>query len=195
MKKLIIAALLAYPIFAQQQGTPVTVTAYPRDSPTTVFFYDGSGNTIAICYAKGSAPNGISAGYNFSLSVTGGGLTSIVVATNVGTVTTAAAHGLQVNEKVTVAGSTTSALNATYIIQTVPSPTTFTITTSGVGNATYNNGPLTISGQAPLTTAPIWSIQKLNYNGSSQLISTQWVNGNTGNYSSVCANYATLSYQ
>ena len=195
MKRLILAALFAYPILAQQQGTPVTVTPYPRDSPTEVFNYDGSGNLIAICYTKGAAPNGTTSNYNFSYTIAASTLTSIAVSSNVGTVTTPSAHGLLVNEKVIVTGSATTALNGTYVIQTVPSPTTFTITTSGVGNATYTDTNLKVAGQAPLTTAPIWSVQRNNYNGSSQLTSTQCANGNTGADVSVCANYATLSYQ
>lgn len=197
MNKLITLMLLALMSLAvsAQTGAPVDVNGYPTSvsQPTKVFYYDASSNLIFACIARSAAPNTQNPGYNFSLSVTGTGLTSIVAATNVGTVTTAAAHGLLLGNKVTVAGSTTSALNAVYYVQTVPSTTTFTITTAGVADATYNNGPLTISGQTPLLTGGIWSIEKLTYNGSNQLVAIQWANGNPGNYSSICANRAVTT--
>ena len=189
------AFLASIPAMAQTKGTPVSVIPYPLSSPTQFLDYDGSGNLIYVCSA---APNGPTTGstqgpYTYSLSVTGGGLTSIVVLTNVGTVTTVAAHGLMVGQPVTVSGSTTSALNASYRIATVPSTTTFTIATSGVGDATYNNGPLTISGNAPLLTAAIWTIEKINYDGSNRAINVQWAGGNPGTYNKICANRAAAS--
>lgn len=190
MKKLITLFLLVAVCALAQSGAPVDVNGFPTSisQPTKVLAYDGSGNLIFICYARSAAPNTQNPGYNFSLSVTGTGLTSIVVLTNVGTVTTAAAHGLQIGNKVTVSGSTTSALNSVYFVQTVPSTTTFTITTAGVANATYNNGAMTLSGQAPLLTGGIWSVERLTYNGSNQLVAVQWANGAPGAYNNVCAN-------
>jgi hypothetical protein len=173
-----------------QTGSPVDVSGYPSTINQAIKFfdYDASSNLTYICYARPLAPNPTNPGYNFSLTVTGGTLTSIVVATNVGTVTTVNAHGLFVGNKIVVSGSATTALNGTYYVQTVPSTTTFTITTSGVSNATYTD--MTVSGSTPLQTGAIWSIQKLTYNSSNEVISSQWANGTPGTYNSVCANRA-----
>jgi hypothetical protein len=166
------------------------LNGYPQSQPTRFLDYDANGNLAYICY---TTPSGIAAYYNYSRSVMGGTLTSIVVATNVGTVTTVGAHGLMVGQGVTVSGATLGALNATYIIATVPSTTTFTITTTGVADGTYNNVALTISGSAPLLTSPIWSINKLTYSAGNSLIGSQWALGAAGNYTSICANRATIN--
>ena len=188
--------LLGLSAYAQTNGQPVTIVAYPPETPTRFMDYAGGSNLTYLCIANPLNKSGANASYYaYSLSVSGGGLTSIVVATNVGTVTTAAAHGLMAGQTVTVAGSTTSALNASYVIQSVPSTTTFTITTSGVGDATYNNGPLTISGNAPLLTSPIWSIAHFLYDGSGNLTGTQCANGACNQQTNICANRATLSYK
>ena len=49
------------------------------------------------------------------------------------TITTSAAHTLEVGDSVVIAGLTNSALNGTYTIVTVPTATTFTYTTSTTG--------------------------------------------------------------
>jgi hypothetical protein len=128
--------LLCLNALAQTVGQPVRVVPYPTEAPTRFLDYDGSNNLIYVC-----ATNPVASQVSYSLSVTGATLTSIVVLTNVGTATTAAAHGLQIGQNVVVSGSTTGALNATYKVATTPSTTTFTIATAGVADGTYNNGP------------------------------------------------------
>jgi hypothetical protein len=162
--------------------------------------YDANGNLIYVCSAQPNGQTitpisgaGTQGPWSYSLSVVGGGLTSISVTSNVGTVTTVAAHGLMQDQLTTVAGSTTSALNGNYRIASVPTSTTYTITTSGVSNGTYNNNPLTVSGNAPLLTAGIWTIQHLIYNSSSALINVEWAGGNPGTYTQICANRAAAS--
>lgn len=188
--KLLLSLLAASALWAQQSGTPVQVVQYPKDAPTLKNIYDASNNLIYVCYAKAIAPNDSTTNYNFSLSVTATTLTSIVVATNVGTITTAAAHGWRPNQLVTVTGSTTSALNGTYRLLTTATSTTATVTTSGVANATYNNGALTVAGAAPLTTKPIWSIMALVYDASNNLTDRQWAGGNASSYGYICDNAA-----
>lgn len=182
-------------LFSQTSGQPVVVVKYPSETPTLAAFYDASNNLTYACYAAAINNTSNPANYSYSLSVTGGGLTSIVVLTNVGTVTTVAAHGLQPGQSVTVSGSTTPALNGNYLIQTTATTSTFTITTSGVGNATYNNGPLTVSGTAPLLTSPIWSIAHYLYDVSNNLIGTQCANGTCVPRTNICANRTALSYK
>jgi len=55
--------------------------------------------------------------------------------------TTASAHGLAVGDHVTIAGVTPSGYNGTYLVATVPTTTTYTVTTSG-----SNLGASTVSG-------------------------------------------------
>lgn len=181
-------------LFAQTTGQPVAVVLYPPETPTRFLDYTGT-NLIYLCIASPTNKTSTPANYTYSLSVTGGGLTSIVVLTNVGTVTTVGAHGLMAGQTVTVSGSTTPALNGAYVIQSITSTTVFTITTAGVGNATYNNGPLTVSGNAPLLTSPIWSIAHYLYDGSNNLTGSQCANGACAAQTNICASRTTLNYK
>jgi hypothetical protein len=167
---------------ARGQNQNVTVSKQaPSPATTTLTYYTASGNPQYICKAQSNQPQ-----YTWAVTPSSqqGTLTSIVVLTNVGTATTSANHGLQVNDVVIVAGSTTAALNGTYIIQTVPSATTFTITTSGVGNATYATAALAMSTMAPRSNAPIWSIEQYTYGTSGGAngnpIADQWAVTVTG---------------
>ena len=123
---------------AQQLGTRVTVDPFPAPmEPTKKFIY--SGNTLTyICFTTPFGPwnnNFISATNSWTIS--GSTLTSIVDSSNTATVTTVSAHGLQPGNPVTVSGVTgDSDLNGSYVIQTVPSTTTFTITTANVTDNT-----------------------------------------------------------
>ena len=60
------------------------------------------------------------------VSSTLGSITSIVSSSDVATVTTGSAHGLQVGMYVHVTGSTTAFVNGIYKVASVPSSTTFT---------------------------------------------------------------------
>lgn len=202
MRLFLIAALIGGTAFAQPRQTVALSKGTPDTAITTLFFYDGSGNLQYICKAPPLQPV-------FTWTVTAspgtnqGTLTSIVVSANVGTVTTSAAHGLAVGNLVVVAGSTTAALNGAYVIQTVGSTTTFTITTSGVGNATYNTAALTIASTAPRTSAAQWNVERFTYNGTPAIIADQFSTvvlatppemASTA-YTFICDNRATLAYQ
>ncbi len=58
-------------------------------------------------------------------------VSNVELATNVVTVTTAAAHGLAVGESVLVAAVTATAINGTFTVASVPSTTTFTYALTG----------------------------------------------------------------
>ena len=64
-------------------------------------------------------------------------ITNTAIATNVATITTAVAHGLGVNQVVTVAAVTNTDVNGTFTIASVPTTTTFTyaVTASNVSSA------------------------------------------------------------
>lgn len=186
MKLLTLFALFAGIALAQHSGAAVAQVQYPYDSPAMLFAYSGTNNTyIGYASAKQTA---------FSWTRAATTLTNIVVATNVGTATTSTAHGLAIGNPVVVTGSATTALNATYRIATVPSTTTFTITTSGVADATYTTG-LVVTTTAPRSTAAIWAITCMTYDGSNNLTSKLWVNGTPGTFNQIWDNRATLACQ
>lgn len=171
MKKLILMALVcASGLFAQ---TAVNQTSGPPPhADQDLYFYDGSGNLQYDCRARQfNVPN--------SWQRSDSSLTSIVVATNVGTVTTASAHGLYIGARVTVSGSTTAALNGVYTVVSAPTSTTYTIATSGVGDGTYNTANLAVSTNNPLTVSPVWAIKVFTYSGTS-LTASYWADAKVG---------------
>ncbi len=168
MKRIItIGMLLCACLYGQ--GSAVNQTQGPAPSAwVTLLYYNGSNQITYVCAAPASAPTTV-----YAIGATPG-LTSIVVATNVGTINLPATAQWWVGQKITVAGSTTSALNGSYILSAV-SGTTGTIATSGVADATYNNATMTISTTGPTLDALRWSIQVLTY-ASGNLATTYWAN-------------------
>lgn len=200
LKPALIAALAGIALFGQANQTVAISKGTPDTAITSLFFYDGSNNLQYVCKARQPFAT-FTWAVTPSVAAGQGTLTSIVVSSNVGTVTTSGNHGLAVNNRVVVAGSTTSALNGSYVIQTVGAATTFTITTSGVADGTYNTAALTVSTTAPRSSTAIWSVEKLTYNVGNFLIADQYAAGSTSGsgattaYSFICDNRATLAYQ
>lgn len=194
--RIALLGLISACVLSAQTQTVAISKDPPNLAATTFTFYNVGGNPQYVCKAKSTQPS-----YSWSITPAPyqGTLTSIVVSSNVGTVTMAANHGLNVNNSITVSGSTTSSLNGSYVIQsggtvTGGSATTFTITTSGVSNGTYNTAALTVTTNAPRTTAGIWSVEQYTYNGSSNPIMDQFANGNTA-MTNACDSRASLAYQ
>lgn len=189
MKLFLVTAFFACALPAQVIHGPVVDanTFPPISDPTQIFSYDANSNLQYICSATAQQPS-------FSWTRSTSTLTSIVVLSNVGTVTTSAAHGLAVGNLSTASGATVaSTLNGTYYIQTVPSPTTYTITTSGVANGTYTESTLAVASTAPRSSAAIWVIEKLSYNASNLLSMKQWASGSPNSYTFVCDNRAVTT--
>jgi hypothetical protein len=95
---------------------------------------------------------------------TDNGLTSIVVSSNVATVTTSYTHGVAIGDKVAIWNTTSSALNASGSPYTVTgaATNTFTFTTSGVANGDYTtNNTCGVSG-----TANCVRVSQLAYTGN-----------------------------
>lgn len=157
----IVAPLLAQTVDTTLTGGP------PRTAFTAVLDYDGSNNLIYAGVAQTPAPYQ----HRFSVATCSGSyctqMTNIVDSSNTGTVT-AASHGLRVGNEVCVTGGSDTDLNACYIVQTVADANTFTITTASVTDATYTTG-LVLTTRAPRTTAALWTITKLTYDGSNNL--------------------------
>lgn len=65
--------------------------------------------------------------------------TGAVRASNVVTITTASAHGLQIGDRVTISGVTDTTFNGTQTVASVPTSTTFTYSQTA-GNASSGNG-------------------------------------------------------
>ena len=164
MNKYLLGMLLLCASALAQPTQNVAIAKSPASPAITrLYFYTAGGNPQYIC----TTPS-LQALYTWAVTPSSqqGTLTNIVVSANVGTATTAANHGLAVNNVVVVSGSTTAALNGTYIIQSVPSATTFTITTSGVSNATYSNAAMIMTTTSPRSNALIWSIEQYTYGSS-----------------------------
>lgn len=178
--KLAATLLFAAAAFGQS-GSPVNQVADPPASAVIQqFFYDGSNNLNYICWARQFQPNATSVMRSDS------SLTNIVVASNVGTVTTANPHGLYVGARVTLTGATVDTdLNGVYKVATVGSTTTYTITTINVSNATYNESTLAISTNSPLLTSTVWAIEALTYNGSNFVTGKFW-GGAATSYTLAC---------
>jgi len=194
MKTLALLAFCALSALAQESGSPVQVVAFPSAQPDRILDYSGT----SLIYVGVSSPVidytrivGTSA-YRWTRAAST--LTSVVVLTNVGTVTTSTAHGLTVGQKVVITGATVDTdLNATYRVVSVTSTTVFTIATVNVGNATYTDAGMVLSTNAPLTTQPIWSIQFLTYDGSSNLIGVKCSFGACKSYTAIWDNRAVTS--
>lgn len=58
--------------------------------------------------------------------------------------TTSAAHGFSVGQYVTIAGSSIAGYNGTYLISSVPSTTTFGVTSSATGTETWSGASATV---------------------------------------------------
>jgi hypothetical protein len=108
---------------------------------------------------------------NCGATTSGATISSITISGQTATVTTSSAHGLSVGQQVTLSGVTPSQYNGSYVIQTVPSTTTFTLTLPStnlptgaatvVGSYVYYSGPvagqtvsgITVSGTTATVTA------------------------------------------
>lgn len=141
-----------------------------------------SNQPVYVWYAAGSSPV----------------LTSVVISsTNTATVTTAAAHGLAVGNRVQISGVTTDTdLNGSYAIVSVPSATTFTVTTANITTGVTFNGAsdaaMVMATNAPRTTASVWSIQR-NFYTTTYPDRTAWAEGTTATIN-ICANRTAYAY-
>ena len=99
--------------------------------PQNVYTANNGSSGVNSILVELDASNTGSAGVTLTafiqdVSSTLGSITSIVSSSDVATVTTGSAHGLQVGMYVHVTGSTTAYVNGIYKVASVPSATTFT---------------------------------------------------------------------
>ena len=191
MRTLTILFLSIAGLFAQTSPEYTPSIAPPTTPYTSLYYRDGSNNVEYICKALTNQPVYVWYAGNGSPV-----LTSIVDASNTATVTTAAAHGLAVGNRVQIAGVTTDTdLNGSYVIVSVATPTTFTITTANVTDGTYNgtsDAAMTLATNSPRTTASVWSIQRNFYTGA-YLDRTSWAEGTTAT-TNACGSKTTYAY-
>jgi hypothetical protein len=197
VRKALVLLAMALPcaIFGQNSDPAVSISGGPPAKGWTVLYayttITSADYVEYICSARSDQPN-------LSASVT-----QIVDSANTATVTTSAAHGLAVNNRVAIAGVTGDTdLNATYTILTVPSSTTFTVTSANVTDTTYNNTGITASSNAPRSNQPIWAIKRFTYGGTggTSLLAVQWAvtgsNTKSGTgQANACDSRTTLAYQ
>ena len=110
--------------------------------PQNVYTANNGSSGVNSILVELDASNTGSAGVTLTafiqdVSSTLGSITSIVSSSDVATVTTGSAHGLQVGMYVHVTGSSTAFVNGIYKVASVPSGTTFTYAqNSGASNGT-----------------------------------------------------------
>ena len=110
--------------------------------PQNVYTANNGSSGVNSILVELDASNTGSAGITLTafiqdVSSTLGSITSIVSSSDVATVTTGSAHGLQVGMYVHVTGSSTAFVNGIYKVASVPSGTTFTYAqNSGASNGT-----------------------------------------------------------
>lgn len=114
-------------------------------------------------------------------------LDSIIVDTDVATITTVSEHGLYVGASVDISGSLTEELNGRHLVLSVPSATTFTIDATGLDDTaaangsitpavTYNDPTVAVFTNDPLLNKPVWRVL-VNYWSSTNLVKTLYGGG------------------
>lgn len=144
---------------------PVTLSALTLDAYSNQFDYGGGNNLIYTGYAKSFQP---------TTTFTYGTLTTANPCQ-----ITITGHGLTTGQSVVITGGSGNwaGLNGTWIATVVDANN---ITVPVNSSAYTGSFAGTIQTNAPLTTQPIWAIQKNMYNGSNQLVASAWAGGSPG---------------
>ena len=124
--------------FYQSTGSATDNHTGPQNVYTANNGSSGVNSILVELDASNTGTSGITlTAFIQDVSSTLGSITSIVSSSDVATVTTGSAHGLQVGMYVHVTGSSTAFVNGIYKVASVPSGTTFTYAqNSGASNGT-----------------------------------------------------------
>ena len=123
--------------FYQSTGSATDNHTGPQNVYTANNGSSGVNSILVELDASNTGTSGITlTAFIQDVSSTLGSITSIVSSSDVATVTTGSAHGLQVGQYVHVTGSTTAYVNGIYKVASVPSATTFTY----AQNSSASNG-------------------------------------------------------
>ena len=123
--------------FYQSTGSATDNHTGPQNVYTANNGSSGVNSILVELDASNTGTSGITlTAFIKDVSSTLGSITSIVSSSDVATVTTGSAHGLQVGMYVHVTGSSTAYVNGIYKVASVPSSTTFTY----AQNSSASNG-------------------------------------------------------
>ena len=123
--------------FYQSTGSATDNHTGPQNVYTANNGSSGVNSILVELDASNTGTSGITlTAFIQDVSSTLGAITSIVSSSDVATVTTGSAHGLQVGMYVHVTGSSTAYVNGIYKVASVPSSTTFTY----AQNSSASNG-------------------------------------------------------
>ena len=123
--------------FYQSTGSATDNHTGPQNVYTANNGSSGVNSILVELDASNTGTSGITlTAFIQDVSSTLGSITSIVSSSDVATVTTGSAHGLQVGMYVHVTGSSTAYVNGIYKVASVPSSTTFTY----AQNSSASNG-------------------------------------------------------
>ena len=123
--------------FYQSTGSATDNHTGPQNVYTANNGSSGVNSILVDLDASNTGTSGITlTAFIQDVSSTLGSITSIVSSSDVATVTTGSAHGLQVGMYVHVTGSSTAYVNGIYKVASVPSSTTFTY----AQNSSASNG-------------------------------------------------------
>jgi hypothetical protein len=178
--KIIALLFLAAAASAQQQ---VQVVGGPATQQVLVV--SGS-NIIAVCEALSTVTTGLRAATSVAISAVSKANPAVVTST---------AHGFDTNSrpKVTISGATGTgwtAINATWTA-TIIDADTFSIPIDSSAFGTLA-GTVVFTTTAPRKTMAEWSVRRLAYDGSNNLIWTGWLNG-TSSMNQLCSNASSTT--
>ena len=131
------ASIVSAGEFYQSTGSATDNHTGPQNVYTANNGSSGVNSILVELDASNTGTSGITlTAFIQDVSSTLGSITSIVSSSDVATVTTGSAHGLQVGMYVHVTGSSTAYVNGIYKVASVPSSTTFTY----AQNSSASNG-------------------------------------------------------
>ena len=112
----------------QNTGTVgARVSATANWSTATTFTNDLQLSMVSVVNAASTCDSTVDFSAPLNSATTSATVSRVALTSNVGTITTAAAHGLVIGQPVTISGLTAgTALNGSYLVATVPTTTTFT---------------------------------------------------------------------
>lgn len=178
----LLAFLFIGTLFAQDGPTVNLSAGAPPIGYTQVLGYSGSNLTYTCTARSDEGVNTPRSRISVSISAISKANPAVVTSTG---------HGFPTNSRpsITIGGATGTgwtAVNAAWTA-TVVDANTFSIpvdTTGATGAAP--GGTITFTTTAPRTTVAEWSVKKLAYDGSNNLIWVGWLSGSSG-YNSKCS--------
>lgn len=183
-------SIISAPAVAQN-GQEVNIYTGPPQTPLqSILFYSGS-NLTYVCYAKS-----LSSRTTLTIASSTNANPAVLTSTGHGFFTTSASARPQVS----ISGGTGNwtVINTDWLLTSVDADT-FTLANPTTGTNLDSTslgalaGTVVLETTAPRTTQKYWSIRRLLYDGSNNLVATQWSFGDAGTkgiFASRCSNRA-----